>query len=127
MTGATITSDSYTVTLDTVNRIDFNTTRKINTYVFTDDSDEILDEGKNIDQIILNGIQTTNYNSSMVSLNNIMDSQEEITLSGLDDNYLNTEYMINDLKFNALTGTPAMYEFSITLERMYDRLPYSEL
>jgi len=127
MTGCTLTSDTYTVNLDTITRIDFNVTKVVNTYVFSDDTDAILDEGKSIDQIILNGVQYNNYDSSMVSLNGMMDGQEEVVLSGMDDYYINTDYLIDDLSFNAITGTPNVYEFSITLERIEDRLPYSEM
>ena len=52
----TLTSSTTSLTLDTVEKIEFNTSRTVNTYVFTDDTAGILDEGKNIDQIVLTGV-----------------------------------------------------------------------
>lgn len=56
------------------------------------------------------------------TLNTIMDNMETVTLSGMDDTNLNTEYYISNLEFNRPAGQPDIYNCSITLERKYDRL-----
>ncbi len=129
MTGCVLTSDTHTVNIDTIKNINFNTTRVVNTYVFSDDTDAVLDEGKQIDQIVLNGVQYNNHHDSMVSLNGMMDLQEDVVVSGLDDYYLNTDYLMYSISFNQTASQDAagIYNFSITLERIEDRLPYSEL
>jgi len=133
----TLTGETGTyVTFEACTHINFNTIRTVNTYVFSDDTDAVLDEGKSVDQIIIKGIDNdtfthvfpvTSIYGRMEIVNDFMDDQETVTLSGMDDSYLNTDYMINNFNFNAIAGTPESYEFSITLERKEDRLPYSEL
>jgi hypothetical protein len=149
MTGVTLTSTSTVVALDIVERIDFSTSRKVATYIFGDGTESILDEGKNVDHIIIHGVdygediedpgagfpltfsigffpQYTYRNPSikMDLLNGIMDDQEDVTVSGLENSNLNTDYLITDLEFNQEAGesTVPLYRFSLTLERKYDQL-----
>jgi len=129
------TSGTY-VTFEVCSGVAFNTGRTVNTYVFTDDTADILDEGKNIDQIVVTGVDDdtfgyafpigTIYGRAKI-INDFMDDQEEIELTGMNDNNLNTDYIVKDFSFNAKAGCPYIYDFTITLERLRDRLPYSEL
>jgi len=123
---AVIESDNYTVGLDTVEQINFNTTRNVTTYVFSDDTDEILDEGKSIDQIILSGVLYEDHYDDVKTINDIIDAQEIVELKGLDDYYLNDEYMIIDFSFEQSAGEDAagVYHYSITFEKLKDRLPF---
>jgi len=120
-----LTSSTDSVVLDVVKNISFNTSRVVNTYVFTDDTAAILDEGKNIDQIVVSGVfHGSSFSSYANTINTMMDRQDEITVTGFDDNNLNTDYIINDFNFDATGGRPEVYDFNITLERLRDRLPY---
>ena len=129
MTGCILTTDTYTVDIDIVSRVDFSVSKNVVNYVFADDTDEQLDEGKNIDQITLNCIQNSNHTESTASLNNMADAQDTITLSGMDDINLNTDYLIKNLSYNQKPAESAagIYNISITLERIHDVLPYSEM
>ena len=127
--GCTLTTDTYDVDINIVNRVDFSVSKNVVNYVFADDTDEQLDEGKNIDQITLHCTQNSNHIESTTSLNNMMDNQETAILSGLDDTNLNTDYLIKNLSYNQKPAESAagIYNISITLERIHDVLPYSEM
>ena len=124
------------ITFEFCSRVDTSVTKNVTTYVFTDDTATILDEGKTLDQIVLTGTDNENFPNispssniytRMEIINTFMDDQEEISLSGMDDTYLNTDYYIHDFSFNAKPGQPDLYDFTITLERVRDRIPYSEI
>lgn len=117
-----ITGDSSTVTLTNVGRVDFSTSRKIVNYVFNDNTDIQEDEGKTSDNITVSGVETSSVTTKMEKLNTIMDNSEEVTVTDLPDNNLNTDYHISDLQFNQQPGWTDRYSFSITLERLYDQL-----
>jgi len=111
-------------------------TKIVNTYVFTDDSDEILDEGKSIDQLIITGVDSNNFSNVLPVgtiysraniVNQLMDDQEIVTIKGLDDTYQNDDFVIKSFSFNQKAGEPEVYGFNITFERVRDRLPYSEI
>ena len=124
-----ISSSGNSATLNTVEKVEFNTQRNINTYVFTDDTASILDEGKNIDQVVLTGVLKSSGITTSGTINDIMDDQMDVELSGMDDSNLNTEYIIKDFSISQGRGEGAsdLYHYTLTLERLRDRLPYSEL
>ena len=122
------TSGIY-VTFAVVKRIVLSTTRTVVNYVFADNTDLQLDEGKSIDQIVIYGNDNDTFPNvfpvstiygRMNIVNTFMDDKEEITLSGMDDTNLNTEYIINDFSFNQEEGIPSSYDFEITLEGLHD-------
>ena len=89
-----------------------------------DDVDRQLDEGKSIDNIIMTCVQTTAPNTAIDDLNTIMDKQEDVIVSGLDNARLNTEYIISELEFNQGPGDAdaPVYFFTLILERKFDVL-----
>ena len=137
------------VTLDIVDRVDFSTTSNIQTFIFGNGDEELIDAGKSVDQITINGV---NYLTDIVDqgatfpltfpirflpkytrsspaiksqlLNQMMDDMEVVTLSGMENSNLNTDYLITDFSFEqgAGEGWVPLYRFSITLERKYDQL-----
>ena len=118
----TLSGDSVTVTLRNPERIDFSTTKNVVNYVFADNTDLQLDEGKTIDQIIIRGVETSSASSNMNKINAFMDGQEEITVAGLSDTNLNTDYIVNDFSFNRGMGEVDRYSYDLTLERLHDRI-----
>ena len=118
----TLTGDTSTVTLNNPININFSTTKNVVNYVFADNTDIQLDKGKSIDQIIITGLETSTASANMNSINTFMDNQEEITVAGLSDTNLNTEYIINSFSFNQEAGWVDRYSYVLTLERLHDRL-----
>ena len=144
MSGVTITGNSYSVHLDIVERIDYATSRNIVNYVFDDGTDTQLDEGKTIDQIILTGVDKridhvgtsfpltfpitwqddVDAEERIRRINFMMDNQEIVSVDGLVDSSLNTEYIISDFSINQNVGEAVipLYHFVLTLEKKYDTL-----
>ena len=118
----TLSGDIDVVALRDPERIDFSTTKNVVNYVFADNTDIQLDKGKSIDQIIITGLETSTASANMNSINTFMDNQEEITVAGLSDTNLNTEYIINSFSFNQEAGWVDRYSYVLTLERLHDRL-----
>ena len=58
----------------------------------------------------------------MQILNTMMDNQETVTITGLPDNNLNSDYLIRSLNFNHIPGTINIYRYNITLERLHDSI-----
>lgn len=99
-----------------------STTKNIQNLVFNDGVDVQLDRGKTGDSLTLSGTETSSATSNMNMLNSFMDNQYIVTVSGLPDNNLNTDYRISNLDFNQESGYIDIYNYNITLERVYDRL-----
>lgn len=97
-----------------------STVNDIENIVFNSGNDVQLNHGKTSDSLTLAGLETSSATANMDTLNGFMDSQYIVTLSGLPDTYLNTEYRISSLDFS--TGFKDRYNYNITLERVYDRL-----
>jgi len=144
MSGIYLTSTTTVVHLDIVEKIDFATSRNITNFTFATGNDAQIDMGKNVDQIIVHGVDYSvehrgvffpltfpiewpaDYDAyrDMELINGMMDDQEVVTVSGLANSNLNTEYLINDLEFSMQSGDGAipLYRFSLTLERKNDIL-----
>ena len=139
-----LASSTTEVDLEIIERIDFSTSRNIQTFTFGNGDEELIDAGKSVDQIILNGVNYSvvhrgvffpltfpiewpdDYDSKrdMNLINGMMDRMEVVTLSGMSNTNLNTDYLISDFSFKqgAGEGSIPLYRFSITLERKYDQL-----
>ena len=124
MTGVTLTSTTTAVTLEIVERIDEAMANTVNVYTFGDGTEELLDEGRNSHSITITGVDKTDPVNRLEWVNTIMDNQEEVAVTGLGDTYFNTDYRIIDLNIEQGPGEGAcpLYHFSITLERIRDRL-----
>ena len=117
----TITSTTTAVILRD-ERIDFGTTREIANFIFGDGTDIQTDMGKNSDYITVSGSEATYCYSKMYELNRIMNLMEDVTLSGMADSTLNTDFLISDLNYTHEGGQLNRYNWSNTLERKQDRL-----
>jgi hypothetical protein len=96
--------------------------KNIETYTFASGDVAILDKNKNADRLTLTWTLTNNTYQIVDDLNTIMDAQDYINVTGLDDNYFNTSYYISDLSVEQTQGYSDKYDVSITLERRFDRL-----
>jgi hypothetical protein len=96
--------------------------KNIETYTFASGDVAILNKNKNADRLTLTWTLTNNTYQIVDDLNTIMDAQDYINVTGLDDNYFNTSYYISDLSVEQTQGYSDKYDVSITLERRFDRL-----
>lgn len=104
-------------------RIDYTVTKNVTTYGFADNTYAIEDMGKATEQITLNGCQVDKSGwTESTTIHNMMDSQEDVTIYGLPDTDLNTDYLITNFNVNKKTGEPYNYYYSLTLERLRDRI-----
>lgn len=115
----TFTSTTTAVIL-TDSRVDFGSSRNVVNYVFADGTDIQSDEGKSSDYITISGFEFTAPYSKMYHLQEMMNEQEEVTLSGMADSNLNEDYLITDIQFDEQGGQVDRYNWSITIERKYD-------
>jgi len=96
--------------------------KNIENIVFNDNTDAQLDCGKNEYGITLNGVEIEYANDKMQTINDMMDAQEQITVSNLPDSNLNKEYRMRDFSFKRESGEINRYSYSLTLERVYDEI-----
>ena len=118
----TITSTSSSVTLNDPSSISIGVVKKVENYVFADGTDRQLDRGKNSNYITISGVETNNAQGKTNTLNNIMDNQEDVTVTGLPDSNLNSDYLIRSLEFRHMPGTINIYRYTISLERLHDNI-----
>jgi len=118
----TITSDNYSVTLEYPTSIINTISKNVENIVFNDNTDVQLDRGKNEYSITLNGVETSNADANMQTINNIMDAQETVTITNLPDSNLNKDYQIRDFSFKRESGEISRYSYSLALERLYDEI-----
>ena len=105
-------------------RIDYGITKDVQTFIFNDDTVAVADFGKTGTSITLTGFYYEN-NGEWVDIsviNDMMDDQEDVTITGLPDTELNTVYKIRDFGFTLTGGEGFHYKYTLTLERKYDRL-----
>jgi len=118
----TITGMSSSVTLSDPTSISIGVVKKVENYVFADGTDSQLDRGKSSNYITISGVETSNSRGKMNTLNTMMDNQEDVTITGLPDSNLNSDYLIRSLNFNHIPGTIDVYRYTISLERLYDSI-----
>ena len=117
-----ITYSGTDVTLADPSGMQENVSKNVQNLVFNDGSDRQLDHGKTNDTLTLSGRESVAAVVDMEQLNTFMDDQRIITVSGLPDSNLNTDYRIICLDFRQEAGYINRYSYSITLERISDRL-----
>jgi len=122
MTSLTLTSTTTAVTLETVETVTQAVSKNVTVYTFGDGSEELLDDGKSNHSIVVGGYDKTNPKNRIRWVNTIMDSMEEVAVTGFEDTNFNTDYIITDLQYNQETGEGAipLYHFTITLEKLRD-------
>lgn len=118
----TITTNTTSVTLSTPALLGHTITEKISNNLFPDGTDEQTDMGKSSDVLKFSGLITSDVYASAASINTMMDDKEIVTITGLPDSNLNTDYMIKSFNYKTQGGTVSMYSYDISLERMRDRL-----
>jgi len=116
----TITGDSGSVTLNDPQGLIKTVSKRVETFIFADSTEELIDYGKTQDQITITGIETENAEAKMQLLNTMMDNGEIVEVSGFSDSSLNTYYHISDLRFERRPGGVGIYWYSLTLEKKFE-------
>ena len=126
MSTVSLHTDDYDVNIDVVSNINIVTTRIVNNYIFSDGTDEQLDEGKSTDQIVLGGILKTEGSNTVYDkiddINNMMEDGDTVTLAHMIDTNYNTDYKIVNFSYRQGIGenTIPIYRISLTLEKLRD-------
>lgn len=117
----TLTGTNSTVTLTDPKTVSTTTVKNMSILTLYDGDEKAVDRARTSDGITLTGTQTTSAYTKCKTLNQIMDGENEVTISGLADSNLNADYRIGNFSFSADIGYPTnMYDWTITLERMRD-------
>ena len=120
----TLTTDKISVTLDyNPSSLVNSTSKKIGVYVFNSGNDSVIDEGKNSDMLTLSGIidNTTDTHTTIAdNINTMLDSKDDVAVTGLPDSNLNTDYKIYSFSISKGKGNVNEYMYTISLERKYD-------
>ena len=111
-------SSSTTIILSDPNGVDYVTSRRVRNYVFDDGTDVQVDVGKQNEGIILHGTETSDAVNKMYWVNQVMDNQEEVTLSGMTDTHLDADYLISNVDYSQKMGWIERYDWSISFERV---------
>jgi hypothetical protein len=102
--------------------ITFNDSEELKTFHFWNDSDAIYAVAKNSENITLTGYYNTikEYDSAwdtMSDLDWMTDNGEEITISGIGNDDIDTTWVIEEYSYSPETGSPSMVRWNITLEK----------
>jgi len=90
--------------------------RKITRHTFPSGDYEVDDYGRANKTLTISGREVTNANNKMQDLKDICHYGAKVTIAGLPDTNLNTDYMVRDFNFTPPTGTVDQYNWSLTLE-----------
>lgn len=118
----TISDGSSTVTLCTPDSLTESVSTNLSNIVFNNGNDVQMTYGKANDTLILGGVEYDDAFSIMQSLNTFMENRAPVTVAGLPDSYLNTDYYLTGVNFELQAGYIDIYNYNITLERRFDRL-----
>jgi hypothetical protein len=89
---------------------------ELKTFQFWDTGSLTIHVQKETDSITINGVSETSAFTTMQDIDWIMDSGDEVTISGLDNTLLNTTYQIESFNYSVESGTPSVTFWDITLE-----------
>lgn len=85
----------------------------------------VLDEGKNVDEIMLSGSQYSTPSDTpgtlyftMQTLEDIVNDGLEVEITGLKNPNFNGDYLIKDFDYGEEGGSPDVYQWTLILERV---------
>jgi len=114
------TPNSSLVNLTMPDRLSVSHSRNIERFLFAQGDYEIIDVGRGGKQLNISGIETTSTVSDMQSLKDMCHYGNTITIAGLPDTNLNTDYLITsfsweDMSYNSNTNDRT-YRWNLSLE-----------
>ncbi|MCK5018100.1 MAG: hypothetical protein KAS32_13670 [Candidatus Peribacteraceae bacterium] len=113
------TPSSTVVTLVDPKNVDLSHSRKIERKNLPNGNYIVYDAGRGAKTLTITGTETSGAYSDMDELKTVCHYGAKVTVAGLDDTNLNTDYWVSDLQFSAGAGYPAnMYDYALTLEEL---------
>ena len=113
------TPSASVVTLPDPKNIDLSHSRNIQRKNLPSGNYIVYDAGRGSKTLTIVGTETSAAYTDMDSLKTICHYGAKVTIAGLDDTNLNTDYWVSDIGFSAGPGYPAnMYDYKLTLEEL---------
>ena len=112
------TPSTSTVTLNMPSNINVSHSRNVKRFTFPDGSYEIADCGRSGKTITLEGVQNSDSSTKMDDIKDMAHNGSIISITGLPDSYLNTDYLIRDFSWSESSGhgDTRVYSWSMVLE-----------
>jgi hypothetical protein len=105
------------VELNSPTNISKSHVRNIKEFLFWDGSETISDWGKQSETIIISGFEYSSATQSMKKVEEMMRNRYQVSITGLPDSEMNTDYIIRNLDYERRGGNVDIYEYTLTLER----------
>lgn len=105
-----------TVTLNQPSSLQVSHSRNVGRTTFASGEYEVTDYGRSGKTLTLSGQETSTASATMQGLKDICHFGAKITVSGLDDTNLNTDYHIVNFSFSQEAGMVGRYMWTISLE-----------
>ena len=115
-----LTSTTTVVILNDPSIITQGIIKNVTTVFFNDGADLLSDKGKNSYSLTCDGIEYQDTINKMFYINNMIDNQDVVTVTGFLDDSFNTSYLIHDLVFKQKEGESLIYYYTLILERIWD-------
>ena len=105
-----------TVTLTMPDSLQVNHSRQVSRHTFNDGAYEVDDYGRGGKTLTISSVETSSTTETMQDLKDICHFGAAITVAGLPDTNLNTDYHIVDFGFQQQGGEVDIYRWNLTLE-----------
>jgi len=113
------TPSASTVTLPDPKNIDLSHSRNIQRKNLPSGNYIVYDAGRGAKTLTITGTETSGAHADMESVKTMCHYGAKVTIAGLDDTNLNTDYWVSDIQFSAGPGYPTnMYDYKLTLEEL---------
>lgn len=113
------TPTATVITLPDPKNVDLSHSRNIQRKNLPSGNYIVYDAGRGSKTLTIVGTETSAAYTDMNSLKTICHYGAKVTIAGLDDTNLNTDYWVSDIGFSAGPGYPAnMYDYKLTLEEL---------
>lgn len=107
------------VTLPDPKNVDLSHSRLIKRKNLPSGNYIVYDAGRGSKTLTIVGTETSAAYTDMNSMKTICHYGAKVTIAGLDDTNLNTDYWVSDISFSAGPGYPTnMYDYKLTLEAL---------
>jgi len=113
----TITGTTDSITLLQPYSLQLSDSRGIKQIHFFTGADTVFDIGKETESLTISGMETSNVSSLFSTLDGIISNGEEVTISDMGINDIDTTWYISDYNYTVVGGMEDECEYNITLEK----------
>ena len=110
------TPSASTVTLSTPEHLSISHSRDIGRHTFPSGDYEVDDYGRGGKTLRIRGREVSSASAKMQSVKDMCHYGNAVTIAGLPDTNLNTDYMIRSFNFEQLPGEIDIYRWTLILE-----------